>query len=85
MTWDMWCDLIRLNWGEYNYEMACILEQLLCEGKLPLVCERCGHLLDHHQFDIKDGKPVRTFCNQSCWDKNEHSLCPEYVGNYVEH
>lgn len=79
MTWDMWCGLIS------SMKDGCLLEQLLCEGKLPLVCERCGHALDSHQFDVKDGVAARTFCNANCcWDKNEYALCPEYVGDYVE-
>ena len=83
MTWQMWCDLITTT---RSGERACILEQLLCEGKLPLACERCGHALEHHQFDVKSGEPVRSFCNVgSCFDHNEHSLCPVYVGTYVEH
>jgi hypothetical protein len=102
MTWEMWCGIIAkmypVGWDYHDpavIEQVCILEQLLCEGKLPLTCERCGHSLSQHQFDFKvtsldhgcSHETTRSFCNEmSCWAyRNERSLCTEYMGMYVEH
>jgi hypothetical protein len=57
-------------------DYACMLEQLLCQGSLPIACADCGHKLSAHQFDIKDPPDGFSFCD--CCP------CKVFAGPFVE-